>query len=173
MSPLRKELGLWSPPLLFVLLLSADFINLSSSLLLLDLTTPSLLTWASPLPPSAFAAPSSFKPAAGALTIQRVYSTWPSCQCSPCLAPSRSGSLVHCVLKQPECMYMKEAPDWGGPSLIPGFSKGTHSEQSLCRFLCWQLTPVCLFSAITLLNLPACRQAYTVTRWWWLINANR
>lgn len=27
----------------------------------------------------------------------------------------RSGSLVHCVLKQPVCMYRKGAPKWGGP----------------------------------------------------------
>lgn len=33
----------------------------------------------------------------------------------------RSGSLVHCVLKQPVCMYRKGAPKWGGPSLTLSF----------------------------------------------------
>ena len=35
----------------------------------------------------------------------------------------RSGSLVHCVLKQPMCMYRKGAPKWGGPSLNLSFRR--------------------------------------------------
>lgn len=62
----------------------------------------------------------------------RVYSTWPSRHCSPCPGPfPRSGSPVHCVLKQPVCMYRKGAQKWGGPSLILAFRGDRHTLESL------------------------------------------
>lgn len=50
---------------------------------------------------------------------------------SPCLASSRLGSLVHCVLKQPVHVQEKRAPEQGGPSLILRSSQETHTEQPL------------------------------------------
>lgn len=43
----------------------------------------------------------------------------------------RSGSLVHCVLKQPVCMYRKGAPKWGGPSLTRTFRRDRLALENL------------------------------------------
>jgi len=43
----------------------------------------------------------------------------------------RSGSLVHCVLKQPVCMYRKGAPKWGGPSLTLSFQRDRLTLENL------------------------------------------
>lgn len=74
----------------------------------------------------------------------------------------RSGSLVHCVLKQPMCMYRKGAPKQGSPSLTRNGFEETESYwekkskrrtyvKDIYFFILWLITTSrCYFSSFSM-----------------------